>query len=223
MCFALFSSMPKNIVLSSIESERLIKLFGIKVPDAMLVKDSVDALLFAEKIGYPLVLKVISKDIVHKTDAKVVAIDVRDSRELFMNYDLIIKHAKKITSDIDGVLVQRFVYGDVSLIVGGKRDPSFGPVVLVGAGGIFTELIDDSSIRACPVSNADAVSMVDGLKISKVFDGFRNINLDKRSVLKVISGVSHLMMTHKEIQEIDINPLIINHDGAFAVDVRVIV
>ncbi len=200
------------------------KKSGIVFPEEVIVRNVHDAIKCAEGLGYPVVLKVLSPEFVHKTDAKVVVLDVRSAHEVANAYGEVLANAHRAKKKFrfEGVLVQKFVRGDVHMIVGAKRDPTFGPVVLLGAGGIFTEVLKDSVVRVCPVSTSDVLSMIEELRIKKILEGFRGINVNKKALVSAVMHVSEMMMKRKDIQEIDINPLILTDDQAVAVDMRVV-
>ena len=209
-------------VLSFVESADLCHEAQIPIPHGKIVGNIRDAVYAAQKIGFPVVLKVISPDIVHKTDAKVVVVDVRTADEVARACELILKNAHGVKAKIDGVLVQKFVSGDVHMIVGAKRDPVFGPVVLVGAGGVFAEVEADTSVRVCPLTKDDVESMLSELRVSKILGGFRGLTFDRAGLIEVVLKVSHLMVKNPDIIELDLNPLVITSDSVSAVDVRIL-
>ncbi len=194
----------------------------IPIPQGKIVGNIRDAVYAAEKIGFPVVLKVISQSIIHKTDAKVVVADVRTAEEVAKACELILKNAHAHKAKIDGILVQKFVSGDVHMIVGAKRDPVFGPVVLVGAGGVFAEVEADTSVRVCPLTRVDVESMLSELRVKKILDGFRGLTFDKEGLIDVILKVSHVMLVNADIKELDLNPLVVSSGSVSAVDVRVL-
>ena len=206
-----------------IESKKLIEKYGIKFVKGKLVKNKKELISTAKKLGYPITLKIISKDISHKSDVGGVQLDIQNEKEALQKYNLIIKNVKKKKPKavIQGIFVQQFIEGK-QIIVGGKIDQQFGPTILFGLGGIFVELMKDVSLRICPINHEEAKEMISEIKgypILKGIRGEKNINL--KELEYVLIKVNNLMMKEK-IKEIDINPLIANEKEVIAVDVRVI-
>ena len=173
------------------------------------------------KISAPLVMKIISPDAIHKTDVGGVSI-VHRSEEIESSFNSLISTAKKNKLKLKGILVQKFVEGQ-QLIIGLKKDSVFGHVILFGLGGVFTELLDDISIRKCPIEISEAEEMIKELKSRKLFEGFRNINLNTDLLKKDLVSISKIPQKYKNIKELDINPYILNNKEGKAVDIRVIV
>lgn len=169
----------------------------------------------ARKIGFPVVLKAISKKLIHKTEAGAVKVDIRNEKELKKAF----RSLKKIR--VDGFLVQKFVQGDLFL-VGLKRDPAFGHVLAFGLGGIYTEVFSDVSFRVCPVSANEINSMLAETKAFKILSGVRGKKHDVNSVKSLLLRTSQLARDHPEILELDINPLVVNERQAVVVDARVV-
>lgn len=209
--------------LSESECKKIMKKYGIPTPEEFLAKKPEEAVRFAKKIGYPVVLKIDSEDIIHKTETNTVVTNVRNDREVSEAFRNIMENAKKYKPNarIHGVIVQEHLEG-YETIVGGKIDPQFGPIILFGAGGIFTEVLADVSIRICPIERKDAEEMINEIKYSKILKGFRGKPpADEKKIINVLLKVSKMMMREK-IKEMDINPLIVSHKEAKAVDVRII-
>jgi acyl-CoA synthetase (NDP forming) len=209
--------------LSESECKKIMNKYRIPTTKEFLAKKPEQAVKFAKKIGYPVVLKIDSEDIVHKTETRTVVTDVRDDEDVLDSFEKIIKNAKrhKPKAKINGVLVQEYVEGHET-IVGGKIDPQFGPIILFGAGGIFTEFMKDVAIRVCPIEREDAEEMVNEIRYSKILKGFRGEPPAKiGEIVNILLKASKMMMKEK-IKEMDINPLIVSHRGVKAVDVRII-
>ena len=196
-----------------------------KIPFAKskLVSNLNQALKAADQIGYPLVLKVMSKKIVHKSDLGAIKTDIKDKEELEEEFDLLLKNIKKkVKGNIDGILLQKMEQGK-EMIIGLKRDPQFGPCVMFGLGGIFTEVLKDVSFRVAPITEFDAEEMISEIKTSKLLDEFRGSPaVDRSALVKALIGIANLGLEHEEIAEIDINPLIICGDKPIAVDALVV-
>jgi acetate---CoA ligase (ADP-forming) subunit beta len=207
------------------EAEQLAKAYGLQVPPSALAVSEAEAVRFAKKIGFPLVMKIVSPDILHKSDAGGVFSGIASVSEASKAYQVIIKNAKKANAKarIDGVLVQKMAPKANEFVVGGVRDPQFGPTIMFGLGGIYVELFKDVAFRLAPVSKSEALSMMGEIKSSKLLTGFRGSEpLDQDSAAKAISAVGKMMIEMKKIESIDINPLFIYPKGSIAVDVRII-
>jgi hypothetical protein len=204
----------KNEVLTAEKSQKLLK-GAVELPVFEVVKK-------VEQISIrpPLVLKIISAGAVHKTEIGGVKI-ARTSADVLSSWHELEAIAKKNKLKVDGIFVQEFVEG-TQFIIGLKKDPVFGHVILFGAGGILTEAIGDAAIRRCPITLADANSMMEELRVSKLFHAFRNIVLNTSAIQSALVNVSKIPTKIKSLTELDINPLIVNEKNAFAVDVRAV-
>jgi acyl-CoA synthetase (NDP forming) len=172
-----------------------------------------EALAAAGRIGYPVVLKVESPDIPHKTEADVVRLDVQSDVELRQAYTEIMRNAEHHApnAQVLGVLVQEMVHGGIEAIVGLSQDPLFGPVLLFGMGGIFVELYQDAALRACPITQSDAQEMLQEVKGARLLEGFRgHPAADVDALIHLMVCVSHLgVQCEGEIRELDLNPLLV--------------
>ncbi len=198
--------------LSEEEAFRVVGNF-VKIPKQKFCESEEEVKNFASSLGFPVVLKAVGSKIVHKTEIGAVKI-AYSSEEL--------NNAIKKLFSIEGcekILVQEFVKG-IETILGVKKDETFGHIVLFGLGGIYTEIFKDVSLRVCPVTSEDAKEMLHELKAGKIFEGFRGIKVNKDEIINAIVGASKLAV-EKNIVEMDINPLICNANGCFAVDVRI--
>ena len=205
--------MAQEILLANQAQKYIGKI--VSTPESQIIKR------FQEiKIKAPLVLKIISPQVIHKTEIGGVRI-ARHSSEIESAFNDLTAIAKKNKLKIDGILAQEFVEGQ-QLIIGLKKDQVFGRVIAFGLGGIFTELLEDVSIRKCPITQADAQDMIDELRASKLFKGFRNIKLNTQLLKDTLVAVSKIPQKHKEIKELDINPFILNAKEGKAVDVRIV-
>jgi acetyltransferase len=193
----------------------LLREYGITTAECAIVKTPAEAVNKAQEIGYPLALKVASPSVLHKTDQGGVALNVRNKSEL--------RRTMKSMNG-DAYLVQTMVPAGIELIVGGKRDREFGPVILFGLGGIFVEVFKDTILRVAPVDETTAEAMIDAIKGSKLLKGFRGSKpSDIKALAHVLVHVSSLLMDHPEITSLDINPLIVleKGKGCVAVDVKI--
>ncbi len=204
----------KREVLNAYEAHKFISKI-VAVPETQLVRKSSEI-----TIKYPLVLKIVSEQAIHKTEIGGVKI-VNHQAELSESFEELLTIAKNNKIKLEGILVQKFVQGQ-QLIIGLKKDVTFGQVILIGLGGIFAELLNDVAIRKCPVSKDEAQSMLDELQTSKLFHNFRNIKLNTDILKETIVSISNFSQKHKEIIEMDINPYILNSKDGLAADVRIV-
>ncbi len=207
--------------LDTEEAASILKKYGIQAPKYGLAKSKKEAVELGEKIGFPLALKISSKTIIHKSDVHGVKLDIKSKKELEQAYDEIINNVPK--KDIEGIFVQEMVPGHYVLI-GMKRDDSFGPVIAFGLGGIFVEIMKDVSFRVAPLTKKDANEMMKEIKGYKLLQGARGTSkTDFEKLADVLLKVSRIAMEMPEIQEIDFNPIIANDKHARVVDARFIV
>ena len=218
----------KSGLLNEFESKKLILLHGIPITKGELATSLEGAKKIANEIGYPVVLKVMSHDITHKTDAGIVALNICDEVRLEKCYQEILENAKKYNSkvEIQGVLVQEMVKEGTEVIVGMSQDPQFGPIIMFGLGGPFVEVLKDVSFRVPPITRQDAAEMIKEVKAYKILEGVRGKKMiDIDSIIDVIMKLSHLSLTLKDcVAELDINPLFVfeKGKGAKAVDALVL-
>lgn len=201
-------------------TERLAKKYRLTLPRQEFAKSLKQALDAAQSIGYPVVVKLVSPDILHKTEAKGVITGVDDDADLERAFYALQKTAKSNRAAFSGVLVQEKV-GGVEMIVGGKIDRQFGPVVLFGTGGILVEMINDISMRVIPITKHDAEGMLSEVKGRKIIEGVRGMKpIDKDILVDLILKVGRIMEREKVV-EMDLNPVICNEKGCYCVDMRV--
>jgi len=215
----------KRYELLEPEARELIGAFGITTARHIIAASSAEAIQAATTLGYPVVLKIVSPDISHKTDVGGVKIGIKDSEDVKVAYEEIMKNVRLKQPDarIDGMLVAEMAPPSAEVIVGGLRDPQFGPAVMFGLGGIFVEVYKDVSFRIAPVEEYEALDMIHEIKGSKILKGFRNREaLDVAALSQVILKVSDMMVSLDEIKEIDLNPVLVYPKGIKAVDARII-
>lgn len=204
-------------VLNEHDSKRVLSEYGIGVTREQLTGNLEQAKRAAEEIGYPVVLKVMSADIPHKTEAGAIKLGVRSENELAASFGDILAHAKRFKTEarIDGVLVQEMAEKGVELIIGMKRDADFGPVIMFGLGGIFVEVFKDVSFRIPPLSMRDARDMIGEIKGSRLLNGYRGMEkMDCEAIASTLMSVARLSLDlGEEIRELDINPLIVYPKG----------
>lgn len=205
--------------------EKLLLKYKIPFCQTKLAKSKTEAINFAKKIGYPLVLKISSPNILHKTDFGGVKIGIKTEIGLKNSWDDILTSVKKSKpkAKIEGILVQKMLKG-IEAAVGMKKDPQFGAVLMFGLGGIFIEVLKDVSLRIAPVTKKEALKMIKEIKSSKILEGFRGQKpADIRKIAEIISNLSKLALVEKNIKEIDLNPIFVNEKTALVVDARIIV
>jgi len=205
--------------LSEYESRLVIESAGVPVVPAALVKTREEAVREAAKIGFPLVMKGCSAELAHKTEAGMVALNIGNIEEVAAVFEEFTDKAK----NLDGVLIEKMVKGSREFVIGLSRDPQFGPCVMFGLGGIFTEALKDVTFRVAPLSKQDALEMIDEIKTKKLLGEFRGSPaVDRDALARALVGVGDLGMKYDSIAEIDINPLIISGNQAVAVDALVV-
>ena len=200
---------------------KLLSKYGIKCPESVVANTMEDAVKAADRIGYPVVVKIISPDVLHKTDAGGVLFNVRDHDEAVWGYELMMKRLKG--KRVDGVLVQKRVAdGAFELIVGGKRDSQFGQMIMLGMGGIYVEVLRDYTFRICPVTKGDVEEMIEELRGHPILEGARGRKpVDRKALVDTILAVSKLLLK-EDPAEFDINPLMVNDKECLAVDMRLL-
>ncbi|MCP4755514.1 MAG: carboxylate--amine ligase [Proteobacteria bacterium] len=206
--------------LSEYDSKQVLTAYKIPITKEVVAKDSGELDKATQEIGYPLVIKGCSAEIAHKTEKGLIKVDIRNEEEAKAAYEDIV--GKMNGSDKD-VLVQEMVKGQRELVVGLTRDPQFGPCVMFGLGGIFTEILKDVSFRVAPLTRKDAMDLMDDIKGKKILDAVRGMEAVDREVLAdILMAVGQIGMEHDEVQEIDINPLKILNGKPVAVDALVV-
>jgi len=215
----------RRTLLTEVESKQLLEEAGISVIKAKLATSMKEAVALSKEIGFPVVLKIASPDVVHKSDAGGVKVGLKNVTQVSQAYREIMtsvkqKHPK---ATIDGVSVQPMAKPGVEVIIGMFKDPQFGPVLMFGLGGILVEILKDVSFRIVPLARRDAREMIRDIKGYPVLEGYRgqepaNVPFLEEMLLKV----SDFAEQNPEIKELDLNPIFAYRDGAVAVDARVV-
>ncbi|MCK5332327.1 acetate--CoA ligase family protein [Candidatus Parcubacteria bacterium] len=211
----LVERLDKN--LDFMQSLGVIDSYKIPIARSLLAKNSSEAIVHAQKIGYPVVLKITSSKISHKTEVGGVKVNVKNDFEVKEYFE---QASKDLRDKLDGIIIQPMIKGS-EIILGVKQDENFGHLIMFGFGGIFTEITKDVSFRFAPIDKNEAMKMIKEIKLFPALDGYRNLpkmNID--SIADALVGLSNLVSEHKEIKELDINPLIVTEKECFAVDVR---
>jgi len=206
--------------LNEYESKSLLDAYSIPVTKEFVATSIKDAISYAKEIGYPVVLKGSSRTLTHKTEHKLIELGIDNDQALEKAYNALQERGK---GQLDGILVQQMVKGERELVAGLIRDPQFGPCVMFGLGGIFTEVLKDVTFRVAPLEMRDALEMMDEIRARKLLDAFRGKPAVNRDVLaKALINLGRIGLEIDEVAEIDINPLIIHEDMPIAVDALVI-
>jgi len=198
---------------------------GIPITNFKVAKNEAEAVKFAEQIGYPIVLKIVSPDIIHKSDVGGVIVGLKDAQEVRNAYKQILKNVKKheANAKIVGILVQEMAPSSTEVIVGAIKDPQFGPALMFGLGGIFVEVLKDVTFRVAPITRDEACEMITEVKAYPLLKGYRNQPpADTEAIVQILLNTSRLVMEHQEIKELDLNPIMVYEKGAKTVDARII-
>jgi len=214
--------------MTEVESKQIFRAYGLPVAVTMLAKTEEEAVSLAQKIGYPVVMKIMSPDILHKSDAGGVKVNINDEAGVREAFRTILDNAKayKADADIHGVAVQEMAPWGTEIILGSVNDPTFGPTVMFGLGGIFVEILKDVTFRVAPISASQAYEMLDDIKGAPILAGARGeAPRDQRALSEILSRYSQMITDlGDEILESDANPVIVYEDGhgVNVVDARVI-
>jgi acyl-CoA synthetase (NDP forming) len=212
-------------VLTEIESKQILEEAGIACTETQLARTRAEAVSLSESFGYPVVLKISSRDITHKSDAGGVKVDLKNKAEVETAYDGIMQSARQKfpQARIEGISVQRMASKGIEVIMGMTRDPNFGPVLMFGLGGILVEVLRDVAFGIVPLENKDAAEMIDEIKGKKLLEGYRGQDsADKSCLESMLLRLSAFVDGKREIAEIDMNPVFARSDGAVVVDARII-
>jgi acyl-CoA synthetase (NDP forming) len=206
--------------LSEYESKIVLSAYGIPVTREMLVDRTDDLLSAVNEIGYPVVMKGCAPEITHKTEKDLIRTDIRNDTEALDAFQGIIAG---MNGGKGGVLVQEMIRGKRELVVGLIRDPQFGPCVMFGLGGIFTEILKDVSFRLAPLENRDALEMMQEIKAHKILDAVRGMEaVDREALSEMLIKVGKIGMENDAVKEIDINPVIISGNRPISVDALIV-
>ena len=215
----------KRQVLTEIEAKQILGDIGIPCTQTVLAPTKEKAVSIAEELGYPVVLKVSSVDISHKSDAGGVKVNLKNGGEIEEAFEAIMKSCRAYDSkaNIEGVSVQPMARPGTEIIMGMIKDKSFGPVVMFGLGGIFVEVLKDVSFRIVPIDKEDAVQMMEEIQGKKLLGGYRGKEAaDKETLQKMLVKLSDFVDATPGIEEIDMNPVFAYSEGAAVVDARII-
>ncbi len=207
------------------EAKAICKEYEIAVPKFQLATNEKEAAEIAEQTGYPIVAKIVSPEIIHKSDAGGVKVNLKNATEVSEAFKTIVANAKKYNpkANIVGVLIQEMAPAGTEVIVGAIKDPQFGQTVMFGLGGIFVELLKDVNFKVAPITIDEAKEIIIDLKAYPLLKGYRNTPAsDIDALAKILVNVSKLVMDYPEIKELDLNPVMAYAKGAATVDARII-
>jgi acetyl-CoA synthetase (ADP-forming) len=205
------------------EARELIENWGILTAPWRIARDKQEALQAALSIGFPVVMKILSPDVIHKSDIGGVFTDLNREEELIHAYEMIEDNSKKAkpTIRMEGVVIEKMVSG-IEVIIGVATDSQFGHVLMFGMGGIFVELLKDISFRLIPIEPVDAQEMIYGVKGFPLLDGYRGKRGDIEGLKSLLLRVSHLIVQYPEIMEVDMNPVITSYNRSTVADIRIL-
>ena len=207
------------------EAKTICSEYGIPINKFKLALNEKEAAKYSDEVGYPVVLKIVSPDIIHKFDAGGVMVNLKNSADVTNAYRKILDNVKKFKADakIVGILVQEMAPQSTEVIVGAIKDPQFGQTLMFGLGGIFVEVLKDVNFRIAPVTPEEARDMITQLKAYPLLKGFRNTPpADIDALVGILCSTSRLIMDYPEIKELDLNPVMAYQKGAKTVDARII-
>ncbi len=207
------------------EARALCEEYGIPFTKSRVANTKEEAVKFAEELGYPVVLKIVSPDIIHKSDVGGVALNLQRAQQVEEAYCKIMLNVKKCKPEarIIGILVQEMAPPSTEVIVGAIKDDQFGPAVMFGLGGISVEVLNDVAFRMAPVTEEEARLMIAEIKAYPVLKGYRNRPpADINAIARILVNTSKLVVDNEQIKELDLNPVIVYRKGAKTVDARII-
>jgi acyl-CoA synthetase (NDP forming) len=213
-------------ILTEIEAKQMLEDAGVPVSPARLAKTRDEAMQVAAKLGFPIVLKIVSPQITHKSDVGGVALGLASADDVGAAFDRVVASAIRHVpgATIDGVAVQRMEKQGTEVIIGVTKDPQFGPVLMFGLGGVLVEVLKDVAFRIVPIAERDARQMIEEIKGYPLLQGYRGQDpADIGSLQALLLKVSSFIEAHPEVAELDLNPVFAYKDGAIAVDARIVI
>ncbi|UCC19266.1 MAG: acetate--CoA ligase family protein [Promethearchaeota archaeon] len=208
-------------ILTEFESKELLQKLGIPVPIQKLTTSKIETISAAKEIGYPVVLKLMAEDVVHKSDTGAVQLNLKTKEDVEKAYDKLMEIPSQMEKKIS---VQKMADEPITeLIIGMTTDPQFGPALMFGIGGILVELLEDVSFRIAPITEYDAKDMIHEIKGFPILDGYRGKpKADINAIVETLLKISDLVVKYEEINEMDLNPVFIYEKGLICVDARII-
>jgi len=215
----------KRLSLLEPEAKEICRAYNLPTPDFAVARSASEAAGLAEQVAFPVVLKIVSRDILHKTEAGGVLFDLSSKEQVENGYSQMLERVRGYNRNarVEGVLVQHMAPKGIEVIVGGLRDSQFGPTLLFGLGGIFVEVLKDVTFRVAPLSELDSREMVQEIRSHAVLDGVRgHPPADEAAIARILRGASQIMLENSTIEQMDLNPVMVYGTGASIVDARTI-
>ena len=223
MTIAIGKAIQEGRNLVEPEAYELLEAYGVSVPRHRVVNSAEQAEVAAAELGYPVVAKIVSPDVLHKTEIGGVLLNLNDAAAVRAAYRQIVERSRQARAALRGVLISRMAPPGIEVIAGLTQDAQFGPVVMFGLGGIFVEVYRDVSFRLIPLTELDAASMIREIKASPVLQGVRGGRpTDLKALVDLLLTVSRMAVENPEIAEMDLNPIIVYEEGLSVVDARVL-
>lgn len=207
------------------EAKELCSHYGMPITAIKIATTEDEAVKYSDEIGYPIVLKIVSPQVLHKSDSGGVLININNAEEVRAGYNQILTNVKKHVPEavITGILVQEMAPSGTEVIVGSTKDPTFGNTIMFGLGGIFVEVLKDVSFRIVPIQKVDAAEMIKEIRAYKILEGVRGMPpADQEMLVKILMATSKMLEECPEVNELDMNPILVYEKGARVVDARVI-
>ena len=212
--------------LTEIESREILEYYKLPLVRGKIIKSIEESKKFIDEVGYPVVLKIVSPEIIHKTEVGGVVVNIQNEKQLYDAYNDILKNVKTKmpTARIDGLFIQEMIPSSFEVMVGGKYDNTFGQTIAFGLGGIYVEVYEDVSFRIVPITEKDAINMITDTKANKILVGYRGKKpADMKALIDILMKTSKMLESNPEIKELDMNPVFALSDRAVAIDARIII
>ena len=212
--------------LTEIESREILEYYKLPLVRGKIIKSIEESKKFIDEVGYPVVLKIVSPEIIHKTEVSGVVVNIQNEKQLYDAYNDILKNVKikMPTARIDGLFIQEMIPSSFEVMVGGKYDNTFGQTIAFGLGGIYVEVYEDVSFRIVPITEKDALNMIKETKAYKILAGYRGKKpADIKALIDILMKTSKMLESNPEIKELDMNPVFALSDRAVAIDARIII
>lgn len=223
MTIAIGKAIQEGRNLVEPEAYALLEAYGVSVPRHRVVNSAEQAEVASADLGYPVVAKIVSPDVLHKTELGGVLLNLNDAAAVRAAYRQIVERSRQARAALRGVLISRMAPPGIEVIAGLTQDAQFGPVVMFGLGGIFVEVYRDVSFRLVPLTEPDAAAMIREIKASPVLQGVRGGRpADLKALADLLLTVSRIAVENPEIAEVDLNPIIVYEEGLSVVDARVL-
>jgi len=211
----------RNFLLEHETKELLLK-YDIPIPNFLYCRNITEVRENINKLRFPLVMKIVSRDVLHKSDIGGVILNINSEQEAIDSYKKIEEISRKYSVKFEGVLITEQVEQGLEIVIGVKYDPIFEHVIMFGSGGILVEILKDVSFRIIPINKNDAFEIINETKIGKIIKGYRGKKYDISSLINLLLKVSYLVEENKEIKELDLNPVFLYENGIYVIDARLV-